>query len=127
MGDIDHALPFTTNDGGKRIWTPGELDCDIIGRADALGGEQLTVRSWGDVGPADKTMRVLFNKDGEPDLTVASLLGPVTGGTAALNGTNDGLVNIEANPAVDYTFIVDFVNSGIVSGERVQYYLEISA
>jgi hypothetical protein len=127
-GDIAHALPFTTLDGGARIWTPGELDCDMLLRANALGGENLTCKGWGDVGPADKTLRVYANKKGTGDLFLCKLTGPVTGGTAVLNGTNDGIDNVEANPAVTYDFVVDFANTvpAIVAGERIQYYLDIS-
>jgi hypothetical protein len=127
-GDIAHALPFTTLDGGMRIWTPGELDCDMLLRENALGGEKLSCKGWGAVGPADKTFKVYANKKGTGDLFLCKLTGPVTGGTAALNGTNDGIVNVEANPATTYTFVVDFANTvpAISAGERIQYYLDIS-
>lgn len=126
-GDVDHALPFTTVDGGSRIWTPGELDADFVARADDLGAERVDVRTWGAVGPTDKTIAVFFNKKGSSDLTLATLAGPVTGGSAALNGGNNGLINIEANPLVDYSFLVPLAPNGISVGERVQYYVQVSA
>jgi len=127
-GDIAHALPFSVLDGGARIWTPGELDADMLLRENALGGEKLTCKGWGDVGPTDKVFKVYANKKGTADLFLCKLKGPITGGTAALNGGNDGIDNIEANPAVPYTFVVDFANTvpAIVAGERIQYYLDIS-
>jgi len=127
-GDIAHALPFTVLDGGARIWTPGELDSGMLLRENALGGEKLTCKGWGAVGPADKVFKIYANKKGTADLFLCKLMGPVTGGTAALNGGADAIINIEANPAVTYSFVVDFANTTpvISAGERIQYYLDIS-
>lgn len=130
-GASHHSPPSGMNFGGEHIFTPGELDALIVGKAAVFGGQQIQASFWGDAGAADKNAKLYYATEGEPTLQEATLTGTpsVLSGPAAAPTLNGGLNRLEGVEADDgasvYAFTWDIATDGISVGDRVQLFLRI--
>jgi len=116
-GDAWHSPPSGYSNHGERIWTAGELDIRITSRMSVLGGEQIFFTCYG--GGTGRKMKLYYSVDGEPLLTEAALIGPVTGGSATLNTGMNQVEDIDADGSTIYSIIWDAPTDGITFGQRV--------
>lgn len=116
-GDVTHSIPSGFPNHGERIWSPGELDVKIAGRTAVTGGEQVSFTAYG--GGSGFNFKLFYSTNGHPDLQEATLAGPVTGGSATLNGGLNRVEGVAADGTTVYTVVWDISADGITPGERV--------
>jgi hypothetical protein len=117
-GDVAHALPKGYPNNGERVWTAGELDIKITGRAAVLGGEQVSFIAHG--GGTGRKMKLYYALQDEPVLAEATLAAPVTGGSATFNGGLNQVEGIAADGATVYTIVWDVQADALAGGQRAR-------
>jgi len=123
-GDVGHAVPSNLPQGGCRIFTPGELDVKIASRQGVLGGEEITFRAYG--GGTGRKFKMFYSIGGDPDLIEATLIAPVTGGSATFNVGLNQVEGIAADGATDYTIIWDIGTDGVTAGTILDRFPQIT-
>ena len=123
-GDVYHSVPDTLPQGGCRIFTPGELDVKIVNRVGILGGEQITFRAYG--GGTGRKFKMFYSIGGDPNLLEATLMTPVTGGSATFNGGLNQVEGIAADGATDYTIVWDIAANSVVPGIVIDRFPQVT-
>jgi hypothetical protein len=116
-GVVAHALPTGYANNGERIWTAGELDIKITSVVATLGGEQISFIVYG--GGTNRKMKLHYALGGEPVLLEATLMSPVTGGSATFNVGLNQVEGIAADGATVYSIVWDLPTDGVDSGTKV--------
>jgi hypothetical protein len=120
-GSDEHSVVSLPTSGGEYAWTAGELDVWISAVVADPAGTLISFKASGDPGSADKTVTFRVDYQGEPKITLATLTGSATGGSATRSG--DSVINVDADGTTTYTVIwdhgtdvpVDTWRAGIVS------------
>jgi len=128
-GNVGHAIPSGLNHGGEHIWTAGELDIALTGKAAVVGGERLKWRGYGAPGAADKKVKFFFNKEGEPallqcTLTAVTVLSGSPAGSPSVAANE--VTGVDADPTVEYAATWDIGTDGVLAGDRVQVKAQLS-
>ncbi len=111
--------------GGNQIFTEGELDVRVENTVSILGGEQISFRAYGDVGPTDKIIDFFYGVEEGIPTAQCTLTGAVTGGVATRN--NNQVEDVQADDgATLYTAIWDTPTDGINPGDRLHIMARIS-
>jgi len=121
-GDTAWAFSNVTTGGGERIFTPGEMNIEIVSRLAVLGGEAVRFKCWGATG-ADKNVNFRLNTQTEVPLTLATLSGTptVVSGPAPVPTRNvNTLEGVTADGTTIYQTVWDIATDGLVSGQRAQ-------
>ena len=124
-GNVAHSPPSGFPNAGERLWTAGELDVRIVGRAAILGGEQISFTAYG--GGTGRKFKLYYGVEGTIEITEATLIGPVTGGAATLNTGLNQVEGVAADGVTVYTIVWDVQTDGFFSGDRTQRYPRIEA
>jgi len=103
------ALVHTKNGGGERIWSPGQVNAEILSRAAADNGQAFNFKVNSGAGSLDKKIRFWFDTDEEAATTPASIRpGSISGGNATFGTDSIGdYINVEADDTTVYCFIWD--------------------
>ena len=122
-GDVKNAVPDTQVPGGEYIWSAGKLDIWITGKSATAGAQRTTFRCAGAPGAANKNVKFYYDGENEPPIALATLIGvgvisgaPV--GAPSL-GTNE-VLNVDADPTVEYYADWDLFTDGLFAGDRAQ-------
>jgi len=122
-GDVYHAIPSGLVPGGEAIWSAGKFDIWITGKTPVPNAQRTTFRCSGDPGTADKTVTFYRDAENEPPLAIATLtgVGVISGSPAGSPslGTNQ-VLNVDADPTVEYYADWSLVTDGFVDGDRAQ-------
>ena len=122
-GDVVHAVPIGMLQGGQYIWTAGEMDIWISGKAPIVGGERLKFRASGAAGVADKTVSFRYDDKNEQPLLLGTLsaVGVLSGAPAGAPSLGTNVVlNVDADPTVEYYADWTLTADGFTSSDRAQ-------
>ena len=122
-GDHFHAVPNGLTAGGEHIWSAGKLDAWATGKSSVPGAQRTRFRCSGAAGVANKKVKLYHDGDNEPPIALATLIGVgvISGSPAGAPslGTNE-VLNVDADPTVEYYADWNIFADGFVSGDRAQ-------
>jgi len=118
-GVVGNGIP-TVSSGGFSFYTVGQKDVRITNRAATTGGEQVTfIASGGGTG----TVRFRWSTQEQPTTSLATLIGPVTGGGSL--GTNE-VTGVTADGVTVNTVVWSVSTDGLSSNDRAVLVPEIT-
>jgi hypothetical protein len=121
-GSASWAAAAVMTGGGERIFTPGEMNIQVVERLAVFGGEALRFKAWGATG-ADKSVNFRLNTETEVPLLLATLSGTptvVSGPAPAPTRNVNTLEGVTADGTTIYQTVWDIATDGLVSGQRAQ-------
>jgi hypothetical protein len=116
------AMPHVRQGGGERIWSPGKVNVEILGRAAVENGQAFNFRVYSGGGTTAKKVRFFYDTEEESARLPATIRpSSISGGMATFgqDSISDYVDDIEADDNTIYCFIWDTVVDGVEQGDNV--------
>lgn len=113
-GDVAMAFPESKVGGGEYIFTLGESDALITGRAPVVGGERISFKLFGG---GTRSFRMFYGTNGEAPISSATLASPSVG---SLNVNNIQVDGLTADGTTVYQVTWLAIADGVPNQSRVQ-------